>query len=70
MSKPPLHLVGKEERKPYQVACEICGNNTSSLTKRCNSCWVVEHGLEEYLSHAAGRAHINEIIMRMYADDL
>jgi len=65
-----LHLVSKKEREPYQTACEICGNNTSSASKRCNPCWQCENRLEEYLKHAKGRAHVNDILMRMYADEL
>jgi len=65
-----LHLVGDKKREPYQVACEICGNNTSSVTKRCDPCWLVEHRLEEYLSHKAGRDHVADILLRMDADRL
>ena len=65
-----LTLVGGTEKKPYQTACKICGNNTSSLTKRCNPCWQVENRLVEYLKNKAGREHVNDILMEMYADDL
>jgi len=57
-------------REPYQTACEICGNNTSSVSKRCNNCWQVEHRLEEYLKHKAGRDKVAEILLRMDADRL
>jgi len=65
-----LRLVGERVAKKYFVACEICGNNTSSCSKRCNHCWQVEHHLEEYLRHRAGREHVNDILLRMYADEL
>ena len=68
MSK--LHLVGGTEKKPYQTACKICGNNTSSLTKRCAKCWSLEQHLVEYLKHAKGREHVNDILMEMYSDEI
>ena len=63
-----LHLVVNEQ-KSYHTKCEICGNNTSSLTKRCNPCWQCEHRLVEYLKHAKGRQHVSDILMEMYTDE-
>ena len=42
--------------------CEICGNNTGSPTGRCNACWTIERGLEEFLSHPGGRAAVRSIL--------
>ena len=65
-----LHLVGEEIAEQYLVSCEICGNNTSSASKRCNACWQCEHRLEEYLKHKAGRDNVADIILRLEADRL
>lgn len=64
-----LHLVGgKKDVKPdWLVPCEICGHNTASATKRCNKCYSVEQGLEEYLSHNAGRVIVARILEKLIA---
>jgi len=68
--KSHLHLVGEKIVEDYMVQCGICGNNTSSVSKRCNNCWQVEHRLEEYLTHKAGRDKVAEILLRMDCDSL
>ena len=57
--------VGQAIADEYMKPCEICGHNTPSDTGRCSNCWQVEHRLEEYLTHAAGRANAFALMIKI-----
>ena len=53
------------------VPCETCGNPThSTVTKRCDGCWEVEHRLRDYLKHARGRVFAARALAQVRPDSV
>jgi hypothetical protein len=45
------------------IPCRICGKPTRMLgTKLCDGCWEVEHRLEDFLKHPAGRERARQLM--------
>jgi len=60
-----IEELGEAIAEEYMQPCKICGDNTSSKSERCNRCWQIEHRLEGYLTHAAGRSHALTLIAKI-----